>query len=237
MKGRISSIETMGLVDGPGIRFVVFFQGCSLRCEFCHNPDTWDYSMGEDIDSEELLNKILRFRTYFDHSGGGVTFSGGEPLMQKDFLIDILKKCKENNIHTCIDTSGVGMGNYEEILSYTDLVLYDVKAIDAESYMSICKFNIKETEKFQKALLKSGIDTTVRAVIIPGINDNDEYMINLLNYIKSNIPTAKKVELLPYHKMGAHKYTKIGISDPLAQTPQMDRERCEQFWEKYFKNL
>lgn len=235
-KGKILSIESMGLVDGPGIRTVIFLKGCPLRCLFCHNPDSWDSKSGEEITSDELLKKILRFRPYFERSGGGVTFSGGEPLIQKDFLIDILTKCKENNIHTCIDTSGAGIGEYEKILSLTDLVLYDVKATDFESYRKMCNFEIGETQKFTNALRISKTPTVVRQVVIPGINDTDEYMKNLKDYIKTHIPHAHAVELLPYHRMGEHKYKALGLDIPLAGTPAMDKEKCNILWKKYFSN-
>ena len=126
VKGRIHSIESMGLVDGPGVRVVVFFQGCALRCKYCHNPDTWAQNMGEEYTAEELVRKIKRFKPYFERSGGGVTFSGGDPLRQPEFLLEVLKLCKENEINTCLDTAGFGFGEYDEILKYTDLVLYDV---------------------------------------------------------------------------------------------------------------
>ena len=127
VKGKIHSIESMGLVDGPGIRVVVFFQGCKLRCAYCHNPDTWKFSGGIEMTPEELIQKIVRFKPYFNRSGGGVTFSGGDPLMQPEFLLECLKLCKQNGIHTAIDTSGFGNGDYAEILKYTDLVLLDIK--------------------------------------------------------------------------------------------------------------
>jgi len=237
LEGHISSIETMGLVDGPGIRTVVFFQGCSLRCLFCHNPDTQSFQGGEMISSDELVSRIVRFKKYFEKSGGGITVSGGEPLMQPDFLIDILKKCKEHGIHTCIDTAGVGVGKYDEILKYTDLVLYDVKAISDDGYMKMCKGNIEKTEEFQKALERAKVKTIIRAVIVPGINDTDEYMINLKKYIKEKIPDAVSVELLPYHKMGVYKYEKLGLEDPLKDTDAMDTEKCRQLWKKYFETI
>ena len=157
--------------------------------------------------------------------------------MQKDFLLYILKKLKESGVHTCIDTSGVGMGDYDEILKYTDLVLYDVKAMDSASYLDICGGNISITENFMRALAVSGVETVVRQVVVPGINDTDEYMQRLKNYIKENIPGAKKVELLPYHLMGSHKYKKLGIPESLAGVPAMDREITEHFYEKYFKEI
>ena len=235
--GRILSIESLGLVDGPGIRTVVFIQGCALRCKFCHNPDSWQCGIGQSISSDELYAKILRFRPYFERSGGGVTFSGGEPLLQKDFLLEILKKLKSANIHTCIDTAGVGEGGYGEILRYTDLVLYDVKAIDAEGYRKICGGNISVTEDFQKELLESGVETVVRQVVVPGINDTDEYMQKLYIYIKEKLPQVKTVELLPYHLMGLHKYKKLGIAEPLAGVPAMSKAKTEEFYNKYFTDM
>ncbi len=232
--GRIRSIETMGLVDGPGIRTVIFLQGCHLRCKFCHNPESWAGSGGEEVDSETLLRKILRFRPYFERSGGGVTFSGGEPLLQPEFLLEMLKRCKEEGIHTCIDTAGVGFGQYEEILRYTDLVLYDVKAITEEAYRDLCGRSIAETERFQEALRKVGTKTVVRQVVIPGINDHDAYMEELKLYIGKNIPTAVEVELLPYHLLGVHKYKTLGLSEPMPGTEAMDRERVKEFHKKHF---
>lgn len=139
MTGYIDSIETMGLVDGPGVRFVIFLKGCKLRCLFCHNPETWTKDNATQITSDELLNKIKRYKNYYVN--GGVTLSGGEPLLQDEFIIDVLKKCKENGIHTAIDTAGVGKGNYEEILKYTDLVILDIKAYNDSQYKDITRFN------------------------------------------------------------------------------------------------
>ena len=237
MEGRILSFESMGLVDGPGIRTVVFMQGCALRCKFCHNPDSWQCGAGQKVTSEEIFSKIQRFRPYFERSGGGVTFSGGEPLLQKDFVLDVLKRCKQAGIHTCLDTSGVGAGGYEELLRYTDVVLYDVKAVDAQGYREICGGDIAVTEEFQKALLESGVETVVRQVVIPGINDDDGYMIRLKNYIKEKILQAKKVELLPYHLMGLHKYKKLGLPEPLADVPAMDKAKAAELAEKYFNKI
>lgn len=237
MKGRILSIESMGLTDGPGIRTVIFFMGCALRCKFCHNPDTWDMTGGTEMDSEEIISKILRFRPYFERSGGGVTFSGGEPLLQSEFLLTLLKRCKAEGIHTAIDTAGVGVGRYEEILSYTDLVLYDVKAISAEAYEDMCANSISHTELFAEALNNSKCDITVRAVIIPGVNDSDEAVDALKKYIREKIPRASKVELLPYHKMGVHKYKMLGLSDPLWDTDPMNKEKTKELYEKHFKYL
>lgn len=235
--GKILNIESMGLVDGPGIRTVVFMQGCPLRCLFCHNPESWNMGEGQSMDSDELYKRILRFRPYFERSGGGVTFSGGEPLLQKEFLLDMLKKLKSAGIHTCIDTSGAVKGDFDEILRYTDLVLYDVKAVDTEGYRSICAGDISVTEDFQRALVRNGTPTVIRQVVVPGINDSDGYMIKLKDYIKEKIPHAHKVELLPYHLMGSHKYKKLGISEPLAGISAMDKAKTEQFHKKYFEKI
>lgn len=236
MEGRILSFESMGLVDGPGIRTVVFMQGCPLRCKFCHNPDSWECGAGQSISAEELFAKIQRFRPYFKRSGGGVTFSGGEPLLQKDFVLEVFKMCKAAGIHTCLDTSGVGRGGYGELLRYTDLVLYDVKAVDAEGYRNICGGNIAVTEEFQRALRESGVETVIRQVVVPGINDSGEYMEKLKSYIQEKIPQATKVELLPYHLMGLHKYKKLGIAEPLAGVPAMSKAEAEKLYKEYFEN-
>ena len=235
--GRITSIETMGLVDGPGIRAVVFFAGCGIRCLYCHNPEGWDKCGGIETPPYEIVEKISRLKPYFDRSGGGVTFSGGEPLLQPEFLTELLTLFSERGIHTCIDTAGVGLGDYLKILSLTDLVLYDVKATDGEGYRKICGGDISHTEKFLEALKKSGTPCIVRQVVVPGINDTDEYMTGLRDYIKEKIPTAVGVELLPYHTLGAHKYRALGISEPLPGVSPMSAERCEELYKRHFSDI
>ncbi len=234
MDGKIHAIESMGLVDGPGIRAVVFLQGCSLRCKFCHNPDSWRGREQFSLSPRELLERLLRFRPYFERSGGGVTFSGGEPLMQPEFLKEALALCRQNGIHTCLDTAGVGKGDYAEILSLCDLVLYDVKAMGEEKYRALCGKDMQETQAFLSALKKIGTPTVVRQVVIPDYNDTDEYMRTLAQYVEENIPSAIKVELLPYHTLGAHKYDKLGIAEPLRGVPPMDKDRTAAMQEKHF---
>ncbi len=229
MQGYISSCEPMGLVDGPGLRYVVFMQGCKLRCLYCHNPETWKMQGGQKISATELLNKILRYKNYY--SNGGVTFSGGEPLMQKEFLVDILKKCKENNLHTALDTAGVGTGNYEEILNYTDLVILDIKAIDEKEYQKITGLNMQEFNKFLHAVIKMQKKLWLRCVIVPGINDTKEFILQLKKYIK-NIPNVEKVELLPYHLYGVDKYKELKINYPLDGVKPMDLDKIKEL-EKY----
>lgn len=231
MQGYISSIEPMGLVDGPGLRFVVFMQGCKLRCLYCHNPETWKLNEGQKITTNELLEKILRYKSYYKN--GGVTFSGGEPLLQKDFLVDILKKCKENNLHTALDTAGVGIGNYEEILKYVDLVILDIKAINKDEYQKITGSQIDEFNKFLDILIKLDKKLWVRSVIVPGINDNKEYILKLKEFI-SKIPNIQKVELLPYHLYGISKYKELNLEYTLNNIGPMEIDRLKEL-EKYLK--
>lgn len=229
--GYIHSIETMGLVDGPGIRFVVFFQGCHLRCSFCHNPDTWDLSSGMEYTPEELMTKILRYVPYFKRSGGGVTFSGGEPLIQKEFLIDMLKLCKENGIHTAVDTAGVGCADCREILSLADLVMLDIKQIEAEPYKKLTGVDKSAFDNFMEQIQEIRPNIWLRAVIVPGINDNFEYITELWNLAKK-IPRVKRIELLPYHTLGVNKYEALGLKYPLDGVPPMDKSKTQEWQDK-----
>lgn len=229
IKGKIHSVESMGLVDGPGIRVVVFMQGCTLRCLYCHNPDTWTLDGNKDaldFTPEELVNKISRFRSYFEKSGGGVTFSGGDPLKQPEFLKETLKLCKEAGIHTTLDTSGVGFGDYEEILKYTDLVLYDVKHLTREGYKDMTGIEIDETQKFLEACKKMGTKMWIRQVVVPGKTDSEEYIRELGKFIKT-LDNVEKVELLPYHLLGVNKYETLGIKYRLEGLQAMDKEACK----------
>ena len=226
-KGRIHSIETMGLVDGPGIRVVVFLQGCSLRCKFCHNPDTWLLQGGKEYTPENLVRKISRFKTYFKDKGG-VTFSGGEPLMQPEFLLETLKLCKKTGINTCIDTAGCGNGQYDEILKYTDLVLFDIKHFKDIDYENITGMNMDKANVFLNAMKRNNTKIWIRHVIVPGITDSKEHILELKHYI-DKIPNVERVELLPYHLLGVNKYEKLNIDYPLKNVPAMDKEKCEEY--------
>lgn len=230
MKGKINSIETMGLVDGPGIRVVVFMQGCRLRCLFCHNPEMWDNSYNMLMTPEELLAFIQKYQNYFGNNGG-VTFSGGEPLIQEEFLLEALKLCKQNGIHTCLDTSGVGNGNYEEILKYVDLVIYDIKALDNDSYKKMTGKNIEESLYFLDVCQRLNKELWIRQVIIPTINDNEEYILKLKHFI-SKLNNVKKVELLPYHLLGVQKYDKLGLEYKLKNISVMNKKRCDELYKK-----
>ena len=232
VKGNIDSFETMGLVDGPGVRFVVFMQGCPLRCAYCHNPETWSDKKKIEMTAEELVKKILKYRTYFGDEGG-VTFSGGEPLRQPEFLLEALKECKKQNIHTCLDTSGFGE-NYEEILDYVDLVILDVKAIVPEKYKALTGQAIDKYNKFLETCQEKDKKLWLRQVIVPGYNDTKEDVLKLKAYIK-NIKNVEKVELLPYHSMAKEKYKNLGIKYRLDDVVDMDKEKCKQL-EKLLNN-
>lgn len=232
--GRIHSIETMGLLDGPGVRTVIFMQGCNIRCAYCHNPDTWSLDKGTLIDSKELLSKLLKFKPYYKSSGGGVTFSGGEPLLQPEFLLETLKLCKENKIHTAIDTAGFGMGNYSEILQYTDLVILDIKHTNPEGYLNLVSGDMKIFTKFLSDLSKSHSRVWIRHVVVPGYTDSKEHILQLKEIIK-NINNVDKVELLPYHLLGRNKYDSLGIPYKLDGIPAMDREKIKDL-EKLLKD-
>lgn len=235
LKGRIHSFESMGLVDGPGIRNVIFLQGCPLRCLFCHNPDTWDFNEGIEISSEELINKILRFKSYFKNNGG-VTFSGGEPLMQPKFLLEMLKLCKEHNIHTAVDTSGCGNGNYKEILKYTDLVLLDIKHVTDEGFKSLTGISIKKLMEFIEAVNTSNTKLWIRHVIVPGITDSNEHLEKLKDIIMK-IKNVEKIEFLPYHTIGINKYEALNYEYKLKNIEPMDKARCKMLEEKFIAEL
>lgn len=224
----------MGLVDGPGVRFVVFMQGCPLRCAYCHNPETWSDKKKIEMTAEELVKKILKYKPYFGDDGG-VTFSGGEPLKQPKFLLEALKECKKHNLHTCLDTSGFG-ANYEEILDYVDLVILDVKAIVPEKYKSLTGQVMDKYNKFLETCQAKNKKLWLRQVIVPNYNDTKEDVIKLKEYIKS-IKNVERVELLPYHSMAKEKYKNLGIKYRLENVLDMDKEKCKQLEEFLRENL
>lgn len=226
MTGRIHSIESMGLVDGPGVRSVVFLQGCPLRCLYCHNPDT-QRGGGQEISAQELCRRLVRFRPYFGDSGG-VTFSGGEPLGQPEFLLECLRHLKAEGIHTCLDTSGVGLGDYGEILAHTDLVLYDVKHFDPQGYRTITGRDMDATLAFVEAVRAANVPMWVRHVVVPGLTDGEDHLTALGEYI-ATLPGVERVELLPYHTMGVEKYRKLGIPYALEGVPPMDGTKLEKW--------
>lgn len=222
--GYIDSIETMGLVDGPGVRIVVFMQGCPLRCIFCHNPETWHINNKMPISTKELIDKIKKYKNYFGENGG-VTFSGGEPLMQSSFLLEILKMCKEENINTCLDTAGSCSFN-KNILDYVDLIILDIKAYNEKDYQDITNFKMSNFLSFLDLCQKKNKKLWLRQVIIPNINDNLDYINGLADFIRP-LKNVEKVELLPYHTYGVSKYKKLNIPYKLEHIKDMDIQRCK----------
>lgn len=227
----VNSIETFGLVDGPGIRTVVFFNGCKLRCKFCHNPEMLK-RLEDNTSVDELYNKILRSKPYFKNNGG-VTFSGGEPLLHIDFLIPLCKKLKEDNIHIALDTAGVGLGDYEELLKYIDLVILDIKDYRRDYYKDMTGHDIDDYNFFLSEVQRLNKKLWLRQVVTPGYTDSMEYMKGLKEYI-SNIKNVERIELLPYHIMAIDKYKKLNMEYKLKGVPEMDKKKCEEF-EKFLR--
>lgn len=223
MRGSIESIETLGLLDGPGIRVVVFMSGCKLRCLYCHNPETWKMT-NYNYTVDELVKKILRYKTYFNQNGG-VTFSGGEPLLQSEFLYQVALKLKEHNINIALDTAGVGH-KYDKLLDIVDLVIYDIKAVKPKEYTNITGYKIEESNEFIRQCNLKNKKMWLRSVIIPGINDTIEYIRNLKDFIKV-FNNVEKIELLPYHKMGIKKYQELNIKYPLEDIDDMNIDECK----------
>lgn len=233
MKAAVDSIESFGLVDGPGIRTVVFLSGCKLRCKYCHNPEMW-LKGKENITSSELVQKIIHNRPYFKRNSGGVTFSGGEPLLQIDFLLEVCPMLKKEGIHIALDTAGVGIGKYDELLPYIDLVLLDIKHINYEGYLDLTGQSMDEFYKFVDSVNKNNTKVWIRQVIIPDVNDSKEYVEGLSKFLKQ-INNIEKIEFLPYHKMGDEKYQKLGIYNPYLEKKAMDKDKCEELYNYLIK--
>ncbi|MFP4697999.1 MAG: pyruvate formate-lyase-activating protein [Eubacteriales bacterium] len=227
IKGRIHSLESCGTVDGPGIRFVIFMQGCPLRCQYCHNPDTWKLSGGKEMDVNSLVEEILKYRSYMHFSGGGVTITGGEPLLQTKFVLEVLKACVENNIHTAIDTSGYILNEtVKELLSYTDLVLLDIKSSNPRKYKNLTNVELKPTLKFMNYLEEIKKPTWVRYVLVPNLTDNEDDIHKLGSYL-SKLTCIDKVELLAFHKMGEYKWEELGYEYRLKNTKEPSKEQIK----------
>ena len=210
MMGRIHSFQSLGTVDGPGVRYVVFFQGCPLRCGCCHNPDTWDFLGGKEYSSEEVVKRAVRYREYFGVDGG-ITLSGGEPLMQAEFAKEIFSLCKKQAINTCLDTSGCLLNDQVKMLLYdTDRVLLDIKYTDYESYNKYVGCDYNKVLEFLSYLNEKKIPTTLRQVIIPTLNDNKESLLKLKEIAK-NHTCVDKIELLPFKKICQVKYDQLKL--------------------------
>lgn len=215
MKARIHSFESLGAVDGPGVRFVIFMQGCSLKCKYCQNRDTWDLHGGQEYSVDEILEKILRYKNYI-MPNGGVTISGGEPLIQANFLIELFTKLKEYNIHTCIDTSGSFDLSYDikKLINLTDLFLLDIKCINDKKCLELTGISNKKELSFAKYLSDSNKPLWIRQVLVPGITDDEQDLLKLKEFI-SSLKTVEKVEILPYHDLGKFKWEKLDLKYPL----------------------
>lgn len=229
-QGRVHSLESMGLVDGPGIRTVVFLQGCALRCRYCHNPDTWAVDgPAETVTPRQLVERLVRFKPYYG-STGGVTFSGGEPLLQPEFLAQCLALCHEAGIHTCLDTAGCGLGEYEAILAHTDLTLLDVKHYTPEGWRQVTGSSMAAFDRFLEQAQQAAVPLWVRHVVVPGLTDGEPHLAGLEAYLKG-LRHIRRVELLPYHTLGVHKYAALGLPYPLEGAPAMEGGALEQ-WNK-----
>ena len=231
MHGYIHSIESFGTVDGPGLRFVVFTQGCPMRCKYCHNPDTWEPGKGMRMSAREILNEYMRNKTFY--ARGGITVTGGEPLAQIDFLLELFALCKEQGIHTCIDTSGAtyreGESAYNEkldrLMGLTDLVMLDIKHIDAAAHRELTGLPNEGILAFAGYLEKRNVPLWVRHVLVPGITDDEAALFRLGRFI-GGLANLKALDVLPYHTMGKAKYEQLGIAYPLEGVEPATREQA-----------
>lgn len=234
MLGRINKLETFGSVDGPGVRFVVFVQGCPMRCQFCHNPETWDFkgdkSGAYDISAQDLLKKALRYQSYWGKDGG-ITVSGGEPLAQMDFMIEFFEAAKAAGVHTCIDTSGVNFvrnepyfGKFKRLMDATDLLLVDIKNIDPAEHKKLTGHDNKNILDMFRYLDEIQKPIWIRHVLVPGMSDNDELLIKTREFIDT-LHNVEKIEVLPYHALALAKYQELGIDYVLRDVKSPSAER------------
>ncbi len=227
--GRIHSLESFGTVDGPGIRYVVFFQGCPMRCKYCHNPDSWKMQGGKEMTADEILKKANDVREFLQ--GGGITATGGEPLMQLDFLTELFKKAKqEYDFHTCLDTSGItftdkNRDKFDELIKYTDLVMLDIKHIDADEHYILTQQKLDNVLLFAQYLAEKNIPIWIRHVLVPGITLNNDYLYKLGRFL-GTLKTLKAIDVLPYHDMGKVKYEALGMEYPLKDTRIPSKEEA-----------
>ena len=229
-EGRLHSIETMGLVDGPGIRTVFFLQGCPLRCAYCHNPDSQNLFSKNQITPEAVLEMALRYKTYYNRSGGGVTFSGGEPLLQGESLVETLKLLKEAGINTAIDTCGYGDEKYfKEILKLVDIIILDIKHFSDKGYKTITGKSKHKLNKFISYLDDFHGTIWLRHVMVPSITDNEESIYSLFNEISNLADKIDRFEILPYHTLGVGKYEELNREYSLKDIPEMDKNKAKEY--------
>jgi len=216
--GYIHSMYTGGMVDGPGIRTVIFFAGCNMRCKYCHNPDTWARSRGKIMSVQDLLDEVLKYRSYYRFSGGGVTISGGDPLMQPDFLAEVLAACRDKGIHTVIDTAGCAPEEQiRRILPHTNIMMLDFKAIDNDKHMYITAQPIAMPIRTLEISREMGVSVWIRFVLVPGLTDDIDEMREMARFFK-DFPNIEKIEILPFHKSGEYKWKDLNIPYELHDT-------------------
>lgn len=229
IKARVHSFESFSTVDGPGIRYVIFLQGCPLRCKYCHNRDTRNPKLGEIYTVDEAVEKILHYKEYMG-TNGGVTVSGGEPLLQIDFVIELFKKLKEHNIHTALDTSGfIDIDKLKDLLRYTDLVLLDLKHMEDDAHKELIGVSNEKILKFAKHLSENNIPMWIRHVLVPGITDDEQHLVKLKEFIQT-LKSVEKIEILGYHWLGKEKWELLGEKHPLEGVPEaseQDVQRAE----------
>ncbi len=226
MTGRIHSTDSFGTVDGPGVRFVVFFQGCPLRCQYCHNPDTWDFDGGREVTAEELMREYDSYKEFL--TSGGITATGGEPLAQPEFLAELFRLAKSKGVHTCLDTSaGVwspeNSAKIDEVLRFTDLVMLDIKHIDNEQHKALTGIGNTNILRFAEHLRDLDIPVWIRHVVVPGITDSHDELSRLGEFL-STLKNLKALDVLPYHDMAKPKYERLGIAYPLPDTPPLSKD-------------
>ncbi|MDE5782432.1 MAG: pyruvate formate lyase-activating protein [Lachnospiraceae bacterium] len=232
MKGKIHSVESFGTVDGPGVRYVVFFQGCPMRCRYCHNPDTWEISDGKEMEIDEIINNILRNKEFY--ASGGITATGGEPMVQMEFLTELFRVAKANGISTCLDTSGIMFNEDDEaqmekadrLMKVTDLVMLDIKHMDEGEHIKLTGQSNNNVFMFANYLAKIGKPVWIRHVVVPGITYDKKELEELARFVKT-LPNVEKVEVLPYHSMGRVKYDNMGLEYILKDTPQLTKGEKE----------
>lgn len=222
--GRISSIETFGLVDGPGVRFVAFMQGCKMRCKYCHNPETFNLTGGEEYTTSRLLSKALRYRPYWKDNGG-ITVSGGEPLLQIKFVTEFFEEAKKNNIHTALDTSCQPfnmstefLSDFDRLINVCDLVILDIKAMESTLHRELTGHGNENILRAAKYLSDKGIPLWIRHVLVPNLTDSEDELIKIRNFA-NELKTVERVEILPYHTMGISKWESLGLNYPLLAVP------------------
>ncbi|MCL2170947.1 MAG: pyruvate formate-lyase-activating protein, partial [Defluviitaleaceae bacterium] len=227
MAGNVHSIETGGMADGPGIRYVVFFSGCPLRCKYCHNPDTWDLGAGGQMTVGAIISDAQKYESYRRFSGGGLTISGGEPLMQSAFALELLRAARAHNIHTALDTSGFGASEHlDDILDNTDLLILDIKSINPNVFQKLTGAKIDKTLQMLDLARKKNKATWIRHVLVPGYTDNPDDIHAMANHLR-DYPNIEKIQILPFHKLGEHKWESLGFDYELYDTQPPTQESID----------